>query len=190
MNLTHITSQDLKRIAQLLESKEALQAQLAGIDRQLAAFEGGVPAAPAAVVKAKPGRKPGPAKVEGPAPTRVISAAGRARIAAAQRARWAKQKAAAGKPAPAPAPAAKPAASKPAPKAAGRPKKAGRAKPGQFKDSVLALVKAAGKSGVTVKDAAAKLGVKAQRVYVWFGATGKTIKEIKKVAPATYAWVG
>jgi hypothetical protein len=35
-----------------------------------------------------------------------------------------------------------------------------------------------------------KLGVKRQGVDVWFGSTGKKVKEIKKVKPATYAWVG
>ena len=36
---------------------------------------------------------------------------------------------------------------------------------------------------------AGKLGVNVQRIYVWFNATGKKMKEIKKVKPATYAWV-
>lgn len=178
MNLTHITSQDLKRIGQLLERKETLQAQVAEIDAQLGAFESGWPA-PA--VQARPGRKLGATKAGPAGRTRVISAAGRARIAAAQRERWARQKAAAGNLAPA-------AASVPAAKAARRSKKSGRAKPGEFKDSIIALIKAAGKTGLTVKEAAAKLGVKAQRVYVWFGATGKTIRQIKKISPATYAW--
>ena len=183
-----------KRIAGFLERKEALQSQLAQIEAQLAAYESGAPAPGSApVAKAKPGRTAAPAKAAAAAPQRFISDAGRERIAAAQRERWARQKAVAAKPTPS-APAAKPAAKPvevkaPAPKAPVASKKGGRARPGEFKDSIVALVKAAGKPGITVKDAAAKLGVKTQRVYVWFGATGKTIKQIKKVAPATYAWV-
>ena len=61
---------------------------------------------------------------------------------------------------------------------------------GAAKEAILALVKASGKTGITVKEVAGKLGVKPQGVYVWFGNTGKKVKEIKKVAPATYAWVG
>jgi transposase-like protein len=58
------------------------------------------------------------------------------------------------------------------------------------KEAIIELVKGAGKAGITVKEIAAKLGVKPQGVYVWFGNTGKKVKEIKKVKPATYAWVG
>jgi len=63
-------------------------------------------------------------------------------------------------------------------------------KSGATKDAVIELVKGAGKAGITVKEIAIKLGVKRQGVYVWFGSTGKKVKEIKKVKPATYAWVG
>jgi len=82
-----------------------------------------------------------------------------------------------------PAPTVKPVA--PVKRGAGK-----RAKPGQFKDSVLATVKAAGKAGISVKDIARKLGLNPQRIYVWFNATGSKVKAIKKVAPATYAWAG
>jgi hypothetical protein len=58
------------------------------------------------------------------------------------------------------------------------------------KDAIIELVKGAGKAGITVKEIAAKLGVKRHGVDVWFGSTGKKVKEIKKVKPATYAWVG
>jgi len=63
-------------------------------------------------------------------------------------------------------------------------------KPGVSKDRMIEWLKGAGPEGTTVKDLAAKFGVDPQRLYVWFGATGKTVKEIKKVAPARYAWVG
>jgi hypothetical protein len=72
---------------------------------------------------------------------------------------------------------------RPAPKAKAK-------KYGAAKEAIVALVKASGKTGITVKEVAGKLGVKPQGVYVWFGNTGKKVKEIKKVAPATYAWVG
>ncbi len=58
------------------------------------------------------------------------------------------------------------------------------------KEAIIELVKGAGKVGITVKEIAAKLGVKRHGVDVWFGSTGKKVKEIKKVKPATYAWVG
>lgn len=54
MNLTQLTSADLKRVAKLIEQKEALQAQIAKLDTVLTAYEGGAPAAPA---KAKAGQK-------------------------------------------------------------------------------------------------------------------------------------
>lgn len=191
MNLTQITVQDLKRITQLLARKEALQAQIAAVDKELLSFETGAPVAAAKV------EKPAARKPAATGGARFISPAGRARIAAAQRARWARQRAGAAAPAVA-APAAAAKAAKPAKpakpvkaaKAAKRVKGGGkRAKPGEFKDAVVALVKGAGKPGISVKDIAARLGVKTQRIYVWFGATGRSIKQIKKVAPATYAWV-
>jgi len=62
--------------------------------------------------------------------------------------------------------------------------------PGETKAAIIELVKRAGKPGITVKEIAGELGVKPQSIYVWFGTTGKKVKEIKKVKPATYAWVG
>ena len=83
MNLTQLTATNLKRILALLERKEALHAQVEGINRQLSAYEsaGGAKQTQVKTVVAAlptPRRKP------------IISAAGRARIAAAQRKRWAK----------------------------------------------------------------------------------------------------
>jgi len=55
MNLTTLTSSDLKRIGKLLAEREAIQAELQKVDRQLAAFEheGAAPAAkPAKAAKA------------------------------------------------------------------------------------------------------------------------------------------
>ena len=104
---------------------------------------------------------------------------------------WAGGAARAIRPAPAPRPTPKP---KPRPTAPTKAvvKKAApakRRKPGVTKEGIVELLKGAGAEGITVKDLAVKLGVNPQRLYVWFGATGKAVKEIKKVAPAKYAWV-
>lgn len=139
MNLSQLTSSDLKVIAQLVKEKEALEARLAKVNARLAAFSSEAPAAPA-------------------------KAAGAKRVKAARRR---------------PAAPAEPSAG-----AARTP----RQRPGKLKDKIIALLQGAGKSGITVRDIAGKLGLHPQRIYVWFNATGKTIKEIKKVAPATYTW--
>ncbi len=90
-----------------------------------------------------------------------------------------------------PAAAAAPAAKTEEPKAKKPAARKPRAKKsGAKKDAIIELVKGAGKAGITVKEVAGKLGVKPQGVYVWFGSTGKKVKEIEKVKPATYAWVG
>jgi hypothetical protein len=150
MNLSQLTSADLKVIAQLLKEKEALLAQVAKIDARLSSFESAPAPAPSKPARAKPGRRPGRPALKATQPA-----------------------------APTAAPA-KPAAAEAAP--------ARRRRPGKLKEKVIALLQGAGKSGITVRDIAAKLGLKPQRIYVWFNATGRTIKEIKKVAPATYAW--
>lgn len=238
MKLTLLTSADLKRIATLLEQREELQARIAQLNSQLAAFEGGDVTPAAIPERPRSAVVPATAQVRPSAGRRAkrgalkavvleqVKNAGRAGITVKDIAArigvkynriftWFYttgrniteiKKVGPGKygwigasvltpkvaapPAPAPAPAAKPApVNKPAAPVAKRP--AGkRAKPGQFKDSVIATVKAAGKAGVNVKDIARKLGLDPQRIYVWFNATGKKVKSIKKVAPATYAWAG
>ena len=132
MNLTQLSSADLKQIVRLLEQKEALQSQVAKIDAQLAAYEGGETAE---VVKAKPGRKP--------------------RLGAVA-----------------------------------RPTRGKRAKRGALKASIVELLKAAGKSGITVKELAGKLGLSYSRTFAWFYKTGTNIKEIKKAGPGKFAWMG
>lgn len=146
MNLSQLTSSDLKVIAQLVKEKEALEVRLAKVNARLAAFGSEAPDLPA--------KMPG-AKRAKPARRRP---AGEVRAT----------------------PATQPAAVGPA-----RPQ---RRRPGKLKDKIIALLQGAGKSGITVRDIAGKLGLHPQRIYVWFNATGKTIKEIKKVAPATYTW--
>ena len=57
MNLTQLTSADLKQIVKLLEQRETLQSQVANIDAKLDAYDEGREAATS--VKGKPGRKAG-----------------------------------------------------------------------------------------------------------------------------------
>ncbi len=75
----------------------------------------------------------------------------------------------------------------------GRPGKVRAAKEPKrraLKAAILNLLAKAGKTGVRIKDIAKKLGVKPTNIYGWFGSTGKKVKEIKKISPGRYAWVG
>ena len=101
---------------------------------------------------------------------RRMSAAARARISAAMKARWAKRR---GKQRVSTLAAAKAKARTP------------RA---PLKERIVQTLKTAGKSGMTVKDMAAKLGKSYGNISVWFHTTAKGIKEIKKVEPGRFAW--
>jgi hypothetical protein len=70
-----------------------------------------------------------------------------------------------------------------------KPRTAKRAKRGAVKAAIIDLIKGAGKSGITVKAIAARLGVNYNRVFTWFYGTGKTVKQIEKIAPGKYAWL-
>ncbi len=220
MDLTQIASADLKRVVALVEQKETLLAQVAQLEAELAGFQSGEPVAPATPAKGKPGRKPGlPAKARTGARgalkaaiIELLTGAGASGLTVQELAAKLKAKpgnvhvwfsstgktikqvkklgpgkygwAAASEPVVAPAAAVKflpihhhAHLLEAAPAAA-------------TKDAIIELVKGAGKAGITVKEIAGKLGVNAQRIYVWFGSTGKNVKEIKKVKPATYAWAG
>ena len=59
---------------------------------------------------------------------------------------------------------------------------------GRIKEKLLEALQAAGKSGITVKELAAKLGVKPGNVFSWFYTTGKKVSGIKKVGEAKYAY--
>ena len=122
MNWTHIAIAALNRIVELVEQKEALQAQVAKIDAELASFQPGEPAAPA---QDKPGRQ---SKTE-------------------------------------------------------------LAAKGTLKAAIIELLKGAGSAGLTVKEISAKFKMHPGNLHVWFSSTGRKVKEIKKIAPATYAWV-
>jgi len=100
---------------------------------------------------------------------RRISAAARARISAAMKARWAKK-------------------GKRRVSRLATAKAKGRSPGGPLKERIVQTLKAAGKSGATVKDLAAKLGKSYGSISVWLHTTGKAVKEIKKVAPGTFAW--
>lgn len=65
-------------------------------------------------------------------------------------------------------------------KAAGRRSK-------RLKEPLLKALSAAGSSGITVKELAAKLKVKPGNIFSWFYTTGKKISGIKKVGEAKYA---
>jgi hypothetical protein len=51
-------------------------------------------------------------------------------------------------------------------------------------------LKAAGKEGMRVKELAKKLGTSDGNITNFFQSTAKKIKEIKKVGPGQFAWVG
>ncbi len=69
-------------------------------------------------------------------------------------------------------------------------KSSGRGGRGQLAAKVLATLKAAGASGITVKDLSDKLKANYRNIQVWFATTGKKNPGIKKIAPATYRLVG
>src|SRR5207253_2306211 len=101
---------------------------------------------------------------------RRMSAAARAKISAAAKARWAKRKGRGH-----------------APRLA-RASAKGRTPGAPLKERIVQTLKTAGKSGVTVKDVAAKLGKSYGNISVWFHTTAKGVKEIKKVEPGRFAW--
>lgn len=69
-------------------------------------------------------------------------------------------------------------------------KSQGRGGRGQLAAKVLATLKAAGASGITVKDLSDKVKANYRNIQVWFATTGKKNSSIKKIAPATYRLVG
>jgi hypothetical protein len=71
-------------------------------------------------------------------------------------------------------------------KAAKSPVK-GRRRSKRLKGSILKLLKAAGSSGVTVKELSTKLKVKPGNVFSWFYTTGKKVAGLKKIGEAKYA---
>src|SRR6266699_1442100 len=99
-----------------------------------------------------------------------MSAAARARISAVMKARWAKRR---GK-------------RRVSTFATAKAKRRSPSAP--LEERIVQTLKSAGKSGVTVKDLAAKLGKSYGNVSVWFHTTAKGINQIKKVEPGRFAW--
>ncbi len=59
-----------------------------------------------------------------------------------------------------------------------------------LKEGILKFLSAQGKKGAHVKVIAEKLGSKAANITAWIFSTGKKVKGLKKVKPATYAYLG
>lgn len=74
--------------------------------------------------------------------------------------------------------------------AAPRAKREPGAKRGDLKIKVLAALKEAGDTGLSIKEMSDKLKTKGSNLYAWFGSTGKKVTEIEKVGPAKYKLVG
>ena len=64
-----------------------------------------------------------------------------------------------------------------------------RAKRTPIKDSIIAVLKAAGKEGIEPKTIAAKINGTPLQVNAWLAGTGKKLKEVKKLGRGQYAWV-
>ena len=71
------------------------------------------------------------------------------------------------------------------------PAKARKAgKRAQVKEVVIELIKQAGRQGITLKAILAQSGVSQSSLNSWMHATGKKIRQIKKIGRGQYAWVG
>jgi transposase-like protein len=207
MSLTCLTSAQFKTIIKLLEEKEAVQAELSRIDSELAALQGGKVPMPG---KAAPGRK---AKAAGKRAKRgkmkaaiigLLQGAGTGGITVQEVAQklgvkparvyvWLGatgkklkeiKKLAPGKYAWLAGPTMVP-----KPVAPAKPGKAAAGRRAKMKDVIVDLVKASGQAGITIQAITQKLGVKAENIRVWFGTTGKKVKEIKRIGRGKYAWV-
>jgi hypothetical protein len=126
------------------------------------------------------GEQPSATKVVAARKKKRVNAATRAKLSASMKARWATRK---GK-------GRLSAKTGPVTKARGRvAAKSKTAGPGTpLKEQIVGTLKAAGRSGATVKDLAAKLGKSYGNVSVWFHTTGKGMKEVKKIEPGRFAW--
>ena len=65
--------------------------------------------------------------------------------------------------------------------------KSGR-KRGSLKDLILVALKKAGPQGLGVKELAAALSAKSNRLHVWFSTTGKNVEGLTKVGPGRWAY--
>ena len=66
-------------------------------------------------------------------------------------------------------------------------RKAGRRrKRGALREGIIGALRAAGKTGTTIRQLSEKLRVPPANLYVWFNSTGKKVRGLKKIGPATY----
>jgi hypothetical protein len=148
---------------QQLQRAIAIREQIDGLEKELNQITGGQTARSQNGAGAK---------------KRRMSAAAKARISAAMKARWAKR--------------SRPMSVKSrrvakAPRAVSAKQKTSSQR-GQLKQKIIQSLKAAGNSGLTVKDLAKKTGKSYGNISVWFYSTAKGVNEIKKVGPGKYAW--
>jgi hypothetical protein len=61
-------------------------------------------------------------------------------------------------------------------------------KRGSLKDLILIALKKAGHQGLGVKELAAALGAKSNRLHVWFSTTGKNVEGLTKVGPGRWTY--
>ena len=66
--------------------------------------------------------------------------------------------------------------------------KAKRAMRGALKEAIVAELQKAGTGGTSISAIAQALGVKELNVRAWFYATGKKIKNVKKVGRGVFGW--
>ena len=78
----------------------------------------------------------------------------------------------------------------PSPEKTAVAKTARRKRRKNLKEEILKFLATQGKQGAHVKVIAGKLRTKPVNITAWIYTTGKKVKELKKVKPATYAYVG
>jgi hypothetical protein len=82
------------------------------------------------------------------------------------------------------------AATKPTSETAPTPKPASRKRRKNLKEGILKFLATQGKKGAHVKIIADTLGTQPANITAWIYSTGKKVKALKKVKPATYAYSG
>ena len=168
--LAGLSVQQLKQALGIREKIESLQQELTRV----------LGGAPGDTQKSVPGlKRPQPRRIG----KRIVSDESRAKMAAAQLARRIRERKALKQ-------TLAPAGSKPE-AAAKEPIRAKKGKQfGQLKESVIQVLKAAGPKGITLKEICGKLQLSQGHLNTWLYATGKKIKEIKKIGRGVYAWKG
>jgi hypothetical protein len=57
---------------------------------------------------------------------------------------------------------------------------------GALREAIVNALRSAGKRGSTIRQLSQKLRVPTANLYVWFNASGKKVRGLKKIGPATY----